>query len=164
MKWKRFERSRTGFLVPYQCLEVILVRLIVRGTRYVPIPEFWGLFECPCGMIIEIPWAVTYIRSLLVDDPMSGLWAVVLTEWVSKYSAFLLWDSYETYRTVFGTCQHPAVNSFLSSIYSMCWVPTSNSASCDILLAWWMVLIRPRSPCIRLIRGIFVIMCPWSYR
>lgn len=41
-------------------------------------------------MLVDLPWVVTYFGVSLIDDPMSGLWVVVITEWVKKYPEFVL--------------------------------------------------------------------------
>lgn len=65
-----------------------------------------------------------------------------------------------TKRTVSSTCHPASLNSFASSISRMCWVPMSNSANCVIFSMWYMVLIGPKCPCLRLVGELVVIMPP----
>lgn len=41
-----------------------------------------------------------YLAVRLISDPLSGLWVVLVTKWVAKYSAYLLW--YLLIHTVLG--------------------------------------------------------------
>lgn len=78
-------RSRPGYLVSYQYLEVDRVNHRNRSMRYVSIPKVWELAECPSGIQVDLPQVVTYLGSRLIGDPLPGVWLVVLTEWVGKY-------------------------------------------------------------------------------
>lgn len=40
---------------------------------------------------------LTYLAERLISDPLSVLWVVIITKWVAKYPAHLLWDLYDTY-------------------------------------------------------------------
>lgn len=87
-----------GCLLPYQCLEIGRVHRSARGEGYVSLPDLWERVECRRGMQIDLSCIVTYLGSMLIDDPMSGLWLVVLNEKGTKYADFVLCDMYDTYR------------------------------------------------------------------
>lgn len=86
-----------SYLLPYQCLEVYRVHRRVRVARYVPTPAFWEDLEFFRGVLVDIPLVVTCLPVRLINDPLSGLWVVFTTEWVTKYSTYLLRDLYDTY-------------------------------------------------------------------
>lgn len=97
-RWERRTRSRLGYLVPYQMLEIDRARYRSRVGRYIPIPRHWHEIESPRGCAVELPPALTYVGSLLTNDPFSGYWVVVYTEFIAKMAAYVLWDVYDTYR------------------------------------------------------------------
>ena len=97
LRWERRTRQRLGFLVPYQCLEVYSFLNHTRRNRYVPVPASWKDYEVPLGMVVEIPWVLTYLGVELMD-PSSGAWVVFYTEWVTFVAVALLWEVYDTFR------------------------------------------------------------------
>ena len=98
VRWERLTRSRSGFLVPYQCIEFERIRPSHRTGRYVPLCERWREVESCRGCNVELPPAITYVASCLMNNPISGLWVVVLTEWTVRFAAYVLWDVYTRYR------------------------------------------------------------------
>lgn len=98
VKWERTARTRTGYLVPYQCVEIDRIHPRARPSRYVPIPSFWEEWESPRGATVELPAVLTYLGSILIDNPLSTWWDVVLTEWSAQYAAFLIWEAYDRHK------------------------------------------------------------------
>lgn len=47
-------------------------------------------------MLVDLRLAITYLGTVLIRDPYSGLWVVLLMEWVAKYDLYVLWDLNET--------------------------------------------------------------------
>ena len=98
LKWERRFRSRSGFLVPYQMVEVEMIREESREGRYVRIPSHFREWEVPKGFGADLPPVLTYAGSRLIDSPSSGVWAVFYTEWVAKVACALLWECYDSLR------------------------------------------------------------------
>ena len=80
VRWEREVRSRTGFLVPYQCVEVDAMARKARMGRYVPVPKHFAYLEVPRGCLAELPPILTYRSSKLLDFS-SGFWTMFHTEW-----------------------------------------------------------------------------------
>ncbi|CAN8067188.1 unnamed protein product [Agarophyton chilense] len=97
-RWERRTRSHLGYLVPYQMIEIDRIRRNARFGRYIGIPEHWAATESRRGCPVELPPAISYIGSALVNDPFSGYWTVVYTEFIANMAVFLLWDAYDTFR------------------------------------------------------------------
>ena len=55
IRWERRIRSRIGFLVPYQMVEVQSLTTAAKRSRYVALPEHWGEFETPRGFMCDLP-------------------------------------------------------------------------------------------------------------
>ncbi|CAN8076680.1 unnamed protein product [Agarophyton chilense] len=79
-------------------IEVDRIRRNARFGRYIGIPEHWAAIESPRRCPVELPPAISYIGSSLVNDPFSGYWTVVYTDFIAKMAVFLLWDAYDTFR------------------------------------------------------------------
>ena len=47
---------------------------------------------------MELPPSITYLGSRLIADPRSGVLVVVITEWVARVPAFILWEACEIFR------------------------------------------------------------------
>ncbi|CAN8074799.1 unnamed protein product [Agarophyton chilense] len=90
--WERRTRSRLGYLVPYQMIEIDRIRRNARLGRYIRIPEHWAAIESPRGCPVKLPPAISYIGSALVNNPFSEYWKVVYTEFIAKMAVFLLVD------------------------------------------------------------------------
>ena len=67
-------------------------------SRYVVFTKVWESLEMPRGCLVELPPAITYLGSLLIADPRSGVWVVVIMEWVARVAAFILWEAYDIFR------------------------------------------------------------------
>ncbi|CAN8068179.1 unnamed protein product [Agarophyton chilense] len=98
LRWERRTRSRLGYLVPYQMIEIDRVRRNARFGRYIGNTEHLAAIESPRGCPVELPQALSYIGSALVNDPFSRYWTVVYTEFIAKMAVFLLWDGYDIFR------------------------------------------------------------------
>ena len=101
IKWERKTRTRTGFLVPYQMVEIDRITHRARIGRYVKIPDWFGEVEVCRGMQVDLPPVLTYRGIELIDDPESGLWTVFYSEWLVKIAVFLLWEVYDQCRLWF---------------------------------------------------------------
>lgn len=112
-KWERMARSRLWYILTYQFLEVDLVHCRERVSRYVPMYVFWEDLVCCRGMIVALPIVVMYLPVSLVNDAISGLWVVLTTEWVEKYSTCTLWYLYDTYHLWYVP---PLVREYMRSI------------------------------------------------
>ena len=60
IKWERSARSRTGYFVPYQCVEVDRIAAGARRERYVRVPEWFDGWEVCRGMQVDLPPVLTY--------------------------------------------------------------------------------------------------------
>lgn len=98
IKWERLARSRTGFLVPYQMIEIDRVLHAARHERYLGVPEWFAEMECCRGMPVMLPPIVTYLGTKLMNDADSGYWVVFVTSWVAQFASFLLWEAYDQFR------------------------------------------------------------------
>lgn len=45
---------------------------------------------------MNLPLSVTYIVVHIIDDTLSRLCVVLITEWVERYDEYVLWDVYYT--------------------------------------------------------------------
>lgn len=52
-------------MVPYQCLKVDRMDLASRCSSYVPIHPFWEALDCCRGMLVDLPFVVTYCGDVL---------------------------------------------------------------------------------------------------
>ena len=98
IRWERRARSRLGILVPYQMVEAERIHCNHYPSRYVVPTKVWESLEMPRGCLLELPPAITYLGSRLIADPRSGVWVVVITEWVARVAAFILWEAYDIFR------------------------------------------------------------------
>ena len=96
--WERRMRYRTGRLIPYHCIESEGMTSFARENRYVRATPFWERLETSQYCTAELPPIVTYMSSYLIDDPNSGWWTVVYTEFVARQAVFVLWDVYDSCR------------------------------------------------------------------
>ena len=93
VRFERRSRSHAGYLVH--------VSIRARASRYVAVPGHWRGAESPKGCFVELPSAVTYLGTHLNNDPFSGVWTIVYSEWTTKFGAHDLWEVYDTYRLWF---------------------------------------------------------------
>lgn len=63
-------------------------------------------------MSVDLPLIVIYFYYVLLSDPASGLWVVLLTEFVPKVVTFLLWDVHDTFLLCFVPCEYVSKCSF----------------------------------------------------
>ena len=98
IRWERRARCRLGILVPYQMVEAERIHRSHYASRYVVATKVWESLEVPRGCLAELPPSITYLGSRLIADPRSGVWVVVITEWVARVAAFILWDAYDIFR------------------------------------------------------------------
>ena len=101
LRWERRARSRHGYLLAYQMIEVDRIRRNRLHNRYVSIPQHWSACEVPEGFLAELPPVLTYLGSVMMQDSVSGLWTLFYTEWIVKIAVFLLWDVYDSHRLWF---------------------------------------------------------------
>ncbi|CAN8076692.1 unnamed protein product [Agarophyton chilense] len=90
--------SGLGFFVPYQNTEINRISPFYEFGRYAPLPGWWSSVEVCRGCYVELPPVVSYLGSYFIEDPHSGLWSVVLTEWAVRAAAYILWEAYDQYR------------------------------------------------------------------
>ena len=101
IEWERRMRSRTGFFIPYQCLEAERLTPTAKIGRYVRIPDHFADVEVPRGCYVDLPPVLTYKGVEMMQDPSSGLWVVFYAEYTARVAAFLLWEVYDRYRLWF---------------------------------------------------------------
>ena len=104
VKWERRTRSRSGYLVPYHCIEIDMVRRNARRSRYVAVPSAFsrGEVEVPRGFLADLPPVLSYKSSeLIMNSSETGLWVVFYSEWTAKVAASLLWEAYDHFRVWF---------------------------------------------------------------
>ena len=97
LKGERKARGRFRILLPYHCVEAEAFRSWARAYRYVPLPNEWYHWEIPEGMLVELPWAVTYLGSRLLNGSVRAF-VVLYTEWSLLVAATFLWEVYDTRR------------------------------------------------------------------
>lgn len=83
---KRRSRSRYGFLVLWHNSEAEQLSLRHFSELYVQFPSFWSSFEVLSRFWADLCCPLAYFRSFIIESTSSGLWAVVLTEWVALVS------------------------------------------------------------------------------
>lgn len=98
LKYERHQRARTGYLVPYQALEVQYIRQRALAGRHVALPRSWSEWEVPKGLHVELPPVLTYAWRHLLDRAHDGLWCVFYTEWSAFVAAAFVWEAYATCR------------------------------------------------------------------
>ena len=98
VRWERFQRARTGYLIPYQMLEADNILDAEKAERYVKMPGMWHDWEVPKGLWVELPPVLTYAWSRLLNDPASGVWPVLYAEWCAVVACAWLWEAYDTFR------------------------------------------------------------------
>lgn len=94
---RRF-RSRLGVLVPWHNDEAEFIKNTQLPHRYIRLPTWWSRWEVPQGCWADLGPTPAYLGTRIIQDPSSGWWSVVLTEWVTHVAAFLLWEVYDTHR------------------------------------------------------------------
>ena len=92
--WERRMRYRTGRLIPYYCIESEGMTSFAREKLCATTP-FWERLETSRNCTAELPPIVTYMSSYLIDDPNSGWWTVLYTEFVARQAFFVLLDVYD---------------------------------------------------------------------
>ncbi|CAN8069268.1 unnamed protein product [Agarophyton chilense] len=126
---ERRTRSRLGYLVPYQMIEIDRIRRNARFGRYIGIPEHWAAIESPRDCPVELPLAISYIGSALVNDSFSGYWTVVYTDFLAKMAVFFLWDAYDTFRVWY---MSPTARKYAREL-NLSLVPGSRANHADFL-------------------------------
>ena len=102
VRFERRSRSQTGYLVPNQMIEIDRVSVRARASRYVVVPGHWREVESPPeGFFFELSPAKTYLGTHLINDPFSGVWVIVYSEWTARFGAHVLWEVYDGYRLWF---------------------------------------------------------------
>ena len=96
--WERRMRARTGLLIPYHCIEAECILTELRYRRWPRVPEAFAAVEMPPGCRAELPPIVTYKGSEMAQDPNSGYWNQVFTEWPARVALRVLWNLYDSYR------------------------------------------------------------------
>ena len=92
------DRGKTlyhSILVPYQMVEAERIHRSHYASRYVVATRVWESLKVPRGCLVEHPPSITYLGSRLIANPRSGVWVVVITEWVARVAAFILWGAYD---------------------------------------------------------------------
>ena len=98
IKWERRFRLRTGYLLPYQCVEADKLTSQSRSTRYVSQTPHWEMIEVSNYAHVELPPFITYVGSRLRQDVTSGWWVAAYSEYVARMAVFALQAVYETQR------------------------------------------------------------------
>ena len=98
IRWEPRARSRLGILVPYQMVEAERIHRNHYPSRYVVHTKVWESLEMPRGCLVELPPAITYLGSRFIVYPHIGVWVVVITEWVARVAASILWEAYDIFR------------------------------------------------------------------
>lgn len=98
IRFERRCRSRYGYLVPYQNVEIERIHPRSLRGRYLALPGMWSNLEVPRGCYVELPPCVSYVGSHLINDPNSGYWNVFCAEWCARVAAYILWEVYDTGR------------------------------------------------------------------
>ena len=98
VRFERYHRSRTGYFVPLQALEVQHMRREAYRGRFVALPGRWYEWEVPRGLHAELPPVMTYAWSKMLDKPRADAWAVFYSEWVACVAAAWLWEVYDSGR------------------------------------------------------------------
>ena len=99
---ERRNRSRFGYLLPYQHTEFALLTDRARESRFVPIDRYWRQLEVPRGCYAELPSVLTLLQGDLWysswNGTTSGWWVLFYTEWAARVAAYVLWDAYDNFR------------------------------------------------------------------
>ena len=82
-------------------IEIDCVSVRARASRYVTVPGHWPEVESPKGCFVELPPVVTYLGTHLINDPFSGGWVILYSEWTARFGAHVLWEVYDPYRLWF---------------------------------------------------------------
>ena len=98
IKWERRFRRRTGYLVPYRCVQAAKLTSQARSSRYVAQTPHWEMIEVSNYAHVELPPFITYVGSRLKQDVTSGWWIVTYSEYVARMGVFALQEVYETQR------------------------------------------------------------------
>ena len=98
IKWERRFRRRTGYLVPYQCVEAENLTSQARSSRYVAQTPHREMIEVWNYAHVELPPCNTYVGSRLKQDVTSGWWVVAYSEYIAPMAVFALQEIYETQR------------------------------------------------------------------
>ena len=98
VKWKRRFRRRTGYLVPYQCVEPEKLTSQTRASRYVAQTPHWEMIEVSNYAHVGLPPCITYVGSRLKQDVTSGWWVVAYSKYVAGMAVLALQEVYETQR------------------------------------------------------------------
>lgn len=72
-------------------LPIIGIRLYFGSSRsscYVRLTPFWLEVEFYNGIIVDIKLIITYFGTVLISDPSSGLWVILLMGWMSVAGRF----------------------------------------------------------------------------
>ena len=69
IRWERRTRARYGFMIPYQNIEMDLVRHQFRNRIYLTLPSEWAQVETPEGFLVELPPVLSYCTSYMMNHP-----------------------------------------------------------------------------------------------
>lgn len=84
VRQERRSRSALGYLVTNQNVEAYYFRDHVRATSYVMVTRLSGRLEVAQGRMVELSPIVSYVGSEFIEDPSSGWWVVVFSEFFGK--------------------------------------------------------------------------------
>lgn len=62
IEWWSLNRSRNGFSVPYQFMDLDRVNVVFLFSRYVPMAPFWADLQLYSGMFSELTFEVIWLR------------------------------------------------------------------------------------------------------
>lgn len=94
---ERFARSLWNLAVPYHCPQAFTMNRDARRRGFCRFPDGWKRYEVAQGCLVELPPAVSYIPSRLMNRH-SGYWVVMYTDFVCRTAARVLSDVYDCLR------------------------------------------------------------------
>ena len=89
IKGERRFRRRTGYLVPYRCVEADKLISQAKYSRYVAQTPHWEMIEVSNYAHVELPPCITYVGSRLKQDVTSGWWVVAYSEYLARMGCSL---------------------------------------------------------------------------
>ena len=98
IRWESRNLHRYGYFIPWQDLQVTLVRPSAFEGSYPRKPRwFFGELEVGSNMFVELPPVVTYLGAYLLHDPKSRYWNVFVTVWMARVAAYVMVELYSNY-------------------------------------------------------------------
>lgn len=91
LKFERRQRNALGVFVAHEWIEVSTIRQEALRGRYPASNPEWELFEVPPEFMAELPPVIVYYWFAMANDPLSSLWAVFASEWVTIIAKRVLW-------------------------------------------------------------------------